>query len=86
MKDGIIQQVDTPQNLYDKPCNLFVAGFMGFTSDEFIDAVVTKKGADVYVNFSGFSLKLPENKAKKVIDGGYEDKTVRIRYSSGRYS
>ena len=29
MKDGIIQQVDTPQNLYDKPCNLFVAGFMG---------------------------------------------------------
>ena len=29
MKDGIVQQVDSPQNLYDKPCNLFVAGFMG---------------------------------------------------------
>ena len=29
MKDGIVQQIDSPQNLYDKPCNLFVAGFMG---------------------------------------------------------
>jgi len=29
MKDGIVQQVDSPQNLYDKPCNLFFAGFMG---------------------------------------------------------
>lgn len=29
MKDGIIQQVDTPQNLYDMPCNMFVAGFIG---------------------------------------------------------
>ncbi len=29
MKDGVIQQVDTPQNLYDMPCNMFVAGFIG---------------------------------------------------------
>ena len=29
MKDGVIQQFDTPQNLYDTPCNLFVAGFIG---------------------------------------------------------
>ena len=29
MKDGLVQQVDTPQNLYEQPCNLFVAGFMG---------------------------------------------------------
>jgi len=78
MKDGIIQQVDTPQNLYDKPCNLFVAGFMGSPQMNFIDAEVTKKGSDVYVNFSGFSLKLPENKAKKVLEGGYEGKMVKI--------
>jgi multiple sugar transport system ATP-binding protein len=51
---------------------------MGSPQMNFINAVVTKKGSDVYVNFSGFSLKLPENKAKKVIDGGYEEKTVRI--------
>ena len=44
----------------------------------FIDALVVKKGDDVFVEFCNNSLKLPENKAKKVIDGGYEDKTVVI--------
>jgi multiple sugar transport system ATP-binding protein len=78
MKDGLIQQVDTPQNLYDKPQNLFVAGFMGSPQMNFIDALVVKKGDDVFVEFCNNSLKLPENKAKKVIDGGYEDKTVVI--------
>jgi multiple sugar transport system ATP-binding protein len=78
MKDGVIQQVDTPQNLYDKPTNLFVAGFMGSPQMNFIEATVSKKGSDVYVSFCSFSLKLPERKAKKVIEGGYEDKGVII--------
>ena len=42
MKDGIIQQFDTPQNLYDYPCNLFVAGFIGSPQMNFIDAEVEK--------------------------------------------
>ena len=76
MKDGLIQQVDTPQNLYDKPNNLFVAGFMGSPQMNFLDAVVTKKGNDVLLTFGSHTIKLPEAKAKKVIDGGYVDKTV----------
>ena len=40
MKDGLIQQVDTPQNLYDKPCNEFVAGFIGSPQMNFINATV----------------------------------------------
>ena len=40
MKDGVVQQVDTPQNQYDKPCNLFVAGFMGMPPMNFIDCKV----------------------------------------------
>ena len=44
MKDGIIQQVDTPQNLYDHPTNLFVAGFMGMPPMNFIDCKVVKSG------------------------------------------
>ena len=40
MKDGVVQQVDTPQNLYEKPQNLFVAGFMGSPQMNFLDAVV----------------------------------------------
>ena len=78
MKDGFIQQVDSPQNLYDKPQNLFVAGFMGSPQMNFADAVVVKKGNDVFVEFCNNSLKLPENKAKKLIDGGYEEKSVVI--------
>ena len=45
MKDGFIQQVDTPQNLYEFPCNEFVAGFMGSPQMNFIDAVIEKKRA-----------------------------------------
>ena len=47
MKDGIMQQVDTPQNLYNKPGNLFVAGFIGSPQMNFMDAVVKIKGNDV---------------------------------------
>jgi len=42
MKDGFIQQVDTPQNLYKNPCNLFVAGFIGSPQINFIDAKIVK--------------------------------------------
>ncbi len=47
MKDGVVQQVDTPQNLYQKPGNLFVAGFMGSPQMNFLDAVISEKGGNV---------------------------------------
>ena len=40
MRDGVIQQVDTPQNLYDYPCNIFVAGFIGSPQMNFLDGTV----------------------------------------------
>ena len=48
MKDGIIQQFDTPQNLYDYPCNLFVAGFIGSPQMNFIDATVVEAAEGGY--------------------------------------
>lgn len=63
MKDGYIQQVDTPQNLYDNPVNIFVAGFIGTPQMNFINAKLEKRGGDVYVIFGENALKLPENKA-----------------------
>ena len=63
MKDGLIQQVDTPQNLYDSPCNVFVAGFIGTPQMNFINGKLVKKGADVYFDFENVSLKLPADKA-----------------------
>ncbi len=63
MKDGLIQQVDTPQNLYDYPTNLFVAGFIGTPQMNFITSKLVKKGEDVYVEFGSNSVKLPADKA-----------------------
>ena len=76
LKDGIIQQVDTPQNLYDKPCNVFVAGFMGSPQMNLINAKVVQSGEDVVLMFGGNTVKLPEGKAQKLIEAGYVDTTV----------
>ncbi len=62
MKDGLIQQVDTPQNLYDKPCNIFVAGFIGTPQMNFINSVVEKKNGEYYIAFCGNSIKIPNSK------------------------
>ena len=76
LKDGIIQQVDTPQNLYDRPCNVFVAGFIGSPQMNLVDARVVESGNDVVLMFGSNSVKLPEGKARRLIDAGYIDKTV----------
>ncbi len=76
MKDGVIQQVDTPQNLYDKPQNLFVAGFMGSPQMNFLDAKVKVEGKTACLEIAGHSIALPEAKSKKLIDGGYDGKVV----------
>ena len=63
MKDGLIQQVDTPQNLYDMPCNLFVAGFIGTPQMNFITCHLEQRGTDLYVTFGNNSIKVPADKA-----------------------
>lgn len=64
MKDGFIQQVDTPQNLYDYPCNLFVAGFIGSPQMNFITAAIVEKSGKLYAEFGGNSILIPEIKCK----------------------
>ena len=76
LKDGIIQQVDSPQKLYNEPDNLFVAGFIGSPQMNFVDAVCTVSGSDVKLTFDKFSVTLPASKAQKLIDGNYDGKTV----------
>ncbi len=67
MKDGFIQQVDTPQNLYDSPVNTFVAGFIGSPQMNFINAKLTKVDGKYVVVFGAddkFSVEILEAKAK----------------------
>ena len=76
LKDGVIMQVDSPQKLYNEPNNLFVAGFIGSPQMNFIDAVCKVEGERVTLNFEKTSVVLPPAKAKRLIDGGYNGKTV----------
>lgn len=64
MKDGIIQQVDTPQNLYDHPCNEFVAGFIGSPQMNFINAVLGKSGSNYTLTFDKNVITVPANGMK----------------------
>ena len=76
MNAGIVQQVDTPQALYETPNNLFVAGFIGSPQMNFLDAVCTVKGDKVDLDLGESVITLSGDKAKKLIDGGYDGKTV----------
>ena len=78
MRDGIVQQVDTPQNLYDYPCNLFVAGFIGSPQMNFIDAVVEKKGDQYILDVGGDKLNLPKEKTADGKLDAYVGKTVKM--------
>ncbi|MFI3238564.1 MAG: sn-glycerol-3-phosphate ABC transporter ATP-binding protein UgpC [Lachnospiraceae bacterium] len=78
MKDGVIQQVDTPQNLYEKPQNKFVAGFIGSPQMNFVDAEVSVSGDVASVTIAGKAIPLPPAKSKKLIDGGYAGKVVSV--------
>lgn len=76
MKDGCIQQNDTPQNLYDYPCNLFVAGFIGMPQMNFFDAEIKKIDEDYYLNFGNNMITLPKSKNENDKLESYLGKTV----------
>ena len=73
MKDGIIQQIGSPKEVYDTPSNVFVAGFIGSPAMNFFK--VTLK--DGYItNDGGLKVKLPEGRNKILVEKGYEGKHV----------
>ncbi|MDF2593970.1 MAG: ugpC [Clostridia bacterium] len=78
LKDGVIQQVDSPSKLYSQPNNLFVAGFMGSPQMNMIEAKVAKRGEDIVLVFGNSEVKLPKEKAEKVVNGGYVGKDVMM--------
>lgn len=62
LNKGILQQMDTPQQLYDYPANLFVAGFIGSPAMNFFDGKLTKEGDTMFVDLSSFKVKVPEDR------------------------
>ena len=86
MKDGLIQQVDSPNNLYLYPCNMFVAGFIGSPQMNFIDVVIGKNGDQYYCEFGSedtktrkgikYQIPLPASKNENNILEQYVGKEV----------
>ena len=60
---GVLQQIDTPQNLYDYPNNLFVAGFIGSPAMNFFPSKLEKQDGKLVVDAGAFTVQVPENKA-----------------------
>ncbi|MCH5147763.1 MAG: ABC transporter ATP-binding protein [Clostridiales bacterium] len=66
LKNGLIQQIDTPANLYDYPANAYVAFYIGAPTVNFIKgAKIVKEGENYIVSFNGGALNLPENIVKR---------------------
>jgi multiple sugar transport system ATP-binding protein len=62
MNHGILMQVDTPQNLYDSPNNLFVAGFIGSPAMNFFNAEITQEGSEIKIKTDSFEVAVPEER------------------------
>jgi multiple sugar transport system ATP-binding protein len=74
LKDGFLQQIDTPQNLYDKPSNMFVAGFIGSPSMNFIPATVESDGEGLFIMEGTMKLRVPREHDGKL--AAYRDKQI----------
>jgi multiple sugar transport system ATP-binding protein len=59
LRDGLLQQVDTPKNLFDHPVNLFVAGFIGSPAMNIVTARLSAGGGQAAVSFGGHRLSMP---------------------------
>ncbi|SDG83239.1 oligogalacturonide transport system ATP-binding protein [Vibrio xiamenensis] len=79
MKLGEIMQVDTPDNLYNNPVNMFVAGFIGAPEMNLRDCDIVEQDDGMYVKLGEQLLKLPEEKAQSVRSNGFKKAVFGIR-------
>ncbi len=72
MKDGFIQQIGSPQDVFNRPNNRFVAGFIGTPQMNFFPAELTKRGEDYYVTVLGADIAVPRDMARVLNENGQE--------------
>ena len=77
MKDGIVQQIGDPRTMYNRPANVFVAGFIGSPSMNFLDGKLVAENGSLWLNLDAFRLQVPPE-AKKLDD--YIDKNIIVGF------
>jgi multiple sugar transport system ATP-binding protein len=76
MNYGVLQQIDTPHNLYERPANKFVAGFIGSPAMNFFEAKISKDGGTLTADTGSFQVEVPKDQAKAA--ESYAGKTVTL--------
>jgi len=79
LRDGILQQLDTPQNLYDHPVNLFVAGFIGAPTMNFFDITLVEEDSTLYADGGTFKVEIPEDKRQALLPYKGQEVIMGIR-------
>ena len=81
MRDGFIQQIGTPQDVFNHPANLFVAGFIGMPVMNFFDAKLTREGEKYFVELAGVKVELSAEKEARLLanDVQSQDVTLGVR-------
>ena len=78
MNKGVIQQVDTPQNIYNYPQNKFVASFIGSPQMNFIHGDVIKEGSHIFIVVAKDKIHLPDQLGQKILTLGYVGKKITL--------
>lgn len=81
MHGGYIQQQGTPEELFKRPANKFVAGFMGMPPMNFLNGEISERDGAVFVHGAGFDLRLSDEKAAKARTHGARQVTLGLRPS-----
>ncbi len=78
MKDGVVQQVGTPQEVFDDPSNLFVAGFIGIPQMNFFDAKLIKSEGSYLVEIGGILLDVSPDKCAKLSANNVDEQEITL--------
>ena len=79
MKDGLIQQVDAPLNIYEHPANRFVAGFIGSPPMNFFEGTLSQRSDGLYFTEGTFSVRVEDVHAKKLLEANLDTVVLGIR-------
>ena len=78
MRDGYIQQIGTPQEVFNHPANLFVAGFIGMPVMNFFDANLVREGSKYFVEVGGYRQELAPEKEERLLNNNVQSQPVTL--------
>ena len=78
MRDGYIQQIGTPQEVFNNPRNLFVAGFIGSPQMNYFDAQLVREGDEFFVEYGGIKVKLDDEKTARLLGNNVQSQAVTL--------